>query len=122
MLAAGRPGDGVAAFFRYVGTPAEQIATMRREPFWAGMEAIGATLAYDHPGLLGPDAAVPAERAAHVIQPALIMHGDTSYPFMAPTARALAAAIPAAQLRILDGQTHEPRPAVLAPVLAEFFS
>ena len=31
-------------------------------------------------------------------------------------------AIPHGQLRMLEGQTHEVNPAVLAPVLVEFFT
>ena len=38
------------------------------------------------------------------------------------TARALSAAMPAGELRSLDGQTHDVSPAVLAPVLLEFFT
>jgi pimeloyl-ACP methyl ester carboxylesterase len=33
-LAEGRRGDAVALFMRFVGTPAEQVDGMRREPFW----------------------------------------------------------------------------------------
>ncbi len=46
-LAEGRRGDAVALFMRFIGTPAEQIARLRRAPFWPGMEAVAPTLAYD---------------------------------------------------------------------------
>jgi hypothetical protein len=49
------------------------------------------------------------------------MNGDSSYEFMRDTAKALASAIPNAQHRILEGQTHEVSPEALAPVLVEFF-
>ncbi len=106
----------------YVGMPAEQIDGMRKAPFWAGMEAIAPTLAYDHTAILGKDGAVPAERAARVRVPALVMYGDASFPFMAGTARALSQAMPQASLRVLAGQTHEVAPAALAPVLTEFLA
>jgi hypothetical protein len=43
-------------------------------------------------------------------------------PFMHATAAALAQAIPYAQQRTLEGQTHDVNVEALAPVLIEFFS
>ena len=54
--------------------------------------------------------------------PALVMHGSASFPFMQVTARALCQAMPLAELRTLEGQTHDVKTEVLAPVLAEFFA
>jgi pimeloyl-ACP methyl ester carboxylesterase len=121
-LADDRRGDAVALFMRYVGMPDEQIAGMRQAPFWPGLEAIAPTLAYDHTGILGPDLAVPAARAARIRTPTLVMAGGAGAPFMRVTAETLSQAIPRAELRILDGQTHDVDQAVLAPVLAEFFA
>ena len=42
-------------------------------------------------------------------------------PFMRETAQTLADAIPTGEARILEGQTHDVDPAVLAPALKEFF-
>jgi pimeloyl-ACP methyl ester carboxylesterase len=120
-LADGRRGDAVAAFMAYVGTPAEQIAGMRQSPFFPALEAIAPTLSYDHAGLFG-DQAVPAGKAAQVTVPALVMYGGASFPFMRATAQTLSAAMPQARLRVVEGQTHDVDPAVLAPVLAEFFA
>jgi hypothetical protein len=50
------------------------------------------------------------------------MAGDAGLAFMPDAARALSQAIPQGQLRTLEGQTHVVDPAVLAPVLAEFFT
>jgi pimeloyl-ACP methyl ester carboxylesterase len=84
-------------------------------------EAIAPTLAYDA-AALGEDASVPTERAASLAVPALIMDGGaTEWPFMHTTAVALAKAIPHAQHRTLEGQSHEVSPEALAPVLIEFF-
>ena len=121
-LADDRRGDAVALFMRYVGMPDEQIAGMRQAPFWASLEAIAPTLAYDHTGILGPDLAVPAARAARVLTPTLVIAGGAGAPFMRVTAEALSKAMPQAELRTLDGQTHDVDQAVLAPVLAEFFA
>jgi pimeloyl-ACP methyl ester carboxylesterase len=121
-LADGRRGDAVALFMAYVGTPAEQIGGMRNAPFWSGMEAVAPTLAYDHAAILGPTSSVPAELAARVRVPALVMSGSASFPFMHDTARTLSAAMPHGELRTLEGQTHDVNPGVLAPVLTEFFA
>jgi pimeloyl-ACP methyl ester carboxylesterase len=121
-LAEGRRGDAVALFMRFVGTPAEQVDEMRRAPFWPGMEAVAPTLAYDHAAILDEPWSVPTELATRVSVPALVMAGDASLPFMPDAARVLSQAIPQGQLRTLKGQTHEVNPAVLAPVLVEFFT
>jgi pimeloyl-ACP methyl ester carboxylesterase len=121
-LAAGRHGDAVAMFMRFVGTPEEQIQGMRKAPFWAGLEALAPTLAYDHTGVIGPDRAVPAGRAAQIRTPALVMYGGAGAPFMRVAAQTLTRALPDARLRGLDGQTHDVDPAALAPLLAEFLA
>jgi len=102
--------------------PPQHIDGIRRSPFWAGVEAIAPTLAYDHSAIMGKDASVPASRAARVRVPALAMYGTASPAFMHDTARTLSRAMPAAELRALDGQKHEVNPAVLAPVLAQFLA
>jgi len=122
LLAADRRGDAVALFMALTGASADQIEGMRHTPMWPVFEAVAPTLAYDHSAILGEDASVPADRAARVAVPALIMAGGASYPFMRVSATALANAIPNAQQRTLEGQTHEVSPEVLVPVLVEFFA
>jgi pimeloyl-ACP methyl ester carboxylesterase len=121
LLAADRRGDAVALFMKLVGTPMDQIEAIRQTPTWSMLEAIAPTLAYDHAAILGRDASVPLERAAHVLVPTLVMNGSASYPFMYETARMLSKAMPHAQLRTLEGQGHGPADDVLAPVLQAFF-
>jgi pimeloyl-ACP methyl ester carboxylesterase len=121
-LAEGRRGDALALFMRLIGTPPEQVARMRRAPFWPGMEAVAPTLAYDHAAILGDSWSAPVELAARVSVPALVMAGDASLPFMPDAARVLSQAIPQGQLRTLEGQTHEVKPGALAPVLVEFLT
>jgi hypothetical protein len=50
------------------------------------------------------------------------MHGGASYPFMGDTARSLSQAIPAAELRTMEDQSHAVDPTVLSSVLVEFFA
>ena len=120
-LAGGRRGDAVALFMRYVGTPAEQVAGMRRAPFWAGLEAIAPTLAYDHTEIMGPSAAVPRQKLAQVTVPVLSICGGASPAFMCATARTISEAVGDGEGLTLEGQTHAVQPAVLAPALVEFF-
>ena len=119
-LAADRRGDAVALFMALVGLPAARIEEVRHLPFFSGMEAVAPTLAYDHTAIMGKDGTIPRERAARVHVPTLVMAGGNGLPFMLETARTLSQIIAGAELRVLDGQTHEVDPKVLAPVLAEF--
>jgi pimeloyl-ACP methyl ester carboxylesterase len=122
LLAADRRGDAVALFMMLTGATAEQTEEMRQAPVWPMFEAVAPTLDYDHIFILGEEADVPTERAAQVTVPTLVMNGGASYPFMHVTAMALANAIPQAQHRTLEGQTHEVAAEAIAPVLIEFFA
>jgi hypothetical protein len=109
---------------RFVGVPADQINGMRQAPMWPMFEAIAPTLAYDAADM-GEDRTPPVQRAARLTMPVLAMDGGanlTMMPFMHATATALAKAIPHGQQRTLEGQTHDVKQDVLAPVLIEFLS
>jgi pimeloyl-ACP methyl ester carboxylesterase len=101
-------------------TGADQVPETRQHPMWPMWEAVAPILAYDA-AVIGDDFSVPTERAARIAVPVLIMDGGASYPFMHITAIALAKAIPHAQHRTLEGQTHEVVAEALAPLLIEFF-
>jgi pimeloyl-ACP methyl ester carboxylesterase len=120
LLAEGRKGDAVALFMMLVGAPPDQEEGMRQHPWWPLWESVAPTLAYDHIVDLGQDGSAPVEQAANVGVPTLVMSGSESFPFMHTTAAALANAIPNAQHRVLEGQTHEVSAEALAPVLIEF--
>jgi pimeloyl-ACP methyl ester carboxylesterase len=122
LLAEDRRGDAVGLFMMLVGLPEDQLEAMHHHPMWPMWEAVGQTLAYDHTALLGEDGSVPVERAAKVAVPTLILNGSDSFPFMSDTAKTLTQAIPHAQHRTLEGQTHEVTSEALAPVLIEFFA
>jgi pimeloyl-ACP methyl ester carboxylesterase len=121
-LGSGRRGDAAALFMRLVGMPDAQIEGMRREPFWAGMEALAPTLAYDHAGVMGDDGSIPLERVARVHVPTLVMVGGKGAPFMLETAKTLTRTIPGAKLQTLESQDHNVQPESLVPVLLEFLS
>ncbi len=120
LVAAGRRGDAVEFFMaKVVGLPAEFVAQARNSPWWPAQEALAHTLAYD--ATIMGDYALPAERAASVTVPTIVIAGGASFPFMRVTAQALADILPDAQTRTLDGQEHNVAPEAIAPVLVEFF-
>jgi pimeloyl-ACP methyl ester carboxylesterase len=121
ILAEGRRGDAVGLFMMLVGASADDVEGVRQTPMWSLWETVGHTLAYDA-AALGEDGSIPTKRAANLAVPTLIMDGGASeWSFMHTTAVALAKAIPNAQHRSLEGQSHEVSPEALAPVLIEFF-
>lgn len=123
LVAQGEPGDAVAYMLTAgANVPAEYVAPMRAEPFWAGFETLAHTLAYDG-RIMGDTQAgtpLPRERWASVVVPTLVMDGGASHPHMHGAAEALAALLPNATRRTLEGQDHGPVPEVLAPVLETF--
>jgi pimeloyl-ACP methyl ester carboxylesterase len=124
LLAADRRGDAAALFMQFVGAPADQIAGMRQAPMWPMFEVVAPTLAYDA-ATIGEDRIPPVDRAVSVTVPVLVMDGGANLaflPFMHDTANRLAKAIPHAQQRTLEGQTHDVSSEVIAPVLIEFFN
>ncbi|HEX8036230.1 MAG TPA: alpha/beta hydrolase [Ktedonobacterales bacterium] len=120
LLAQGRRGDAVEHFLtKAVGIPAEVVAQMRHAPMWPGMEAIAPTLAYDT--ALSRDATLLTERAPTVTIPSLVLYGGASPAWASNSAQAAVDALPNAQSRALEGQTHNVSADALAPVLNEFF-
>lgn len=120
LLAAGHKDDAVALFVRSVGVSDKQIQAMKRLPMWKGLVKLAPTLAYDSE-VLGEGHALAAARLSRITIPTLVMHGGAGAPSMRDAAQAISQAIPKAQLRTLDRQTHGVSPKVLAPVLEDFF-
>lgn len=121
VLAEDRKGDALGLFMMLVGMPPEHLEGVRQHPMWPMWEAVAHTLPYDA-AALGDDGSVPIEKAARITVPTLVIDGSASFPFMHTTAVALTKALPNAEQRTLEGQTHEVEASVLAPVLVEFFN
>jgi pimeloyl-ACP methyl ester carboxylesterase len=123
LIAAGRRGDAVKYFMRkMVGIPAVFVVMMRLMlGTWRKLEAVAHTLPYDAAVMrgFGPP---PAERLASITVPTLAMHGEKTDARLEKAARFVADAVPDAQYRALEGQTHDVKPEVLVPVLVEFFA
>ena len=118
-VAAGRRAEACKLFLvEAVGMPVEMTATIEGSPHWDGMVAMAHTLPYD---LAISSTPVPADRLAAVRAPTLAVAGGEAES-MVTTARAVAEAVPGGRHAVLEGQTHDEDPAVLAPVLVEFLS
>ncbi len=124
LISADRRGDAVKLFMKLVGVPSIFIALMRFMPAWAKLKAVAHTLPYDitivQDNQVGKP--LPATRWGSVTAPTLVMDGGKSPAWIRHAMQALAAILPNAKLRTLEGQTHMVSPKPLAPVLTEFFS
>ena len=128
LVAAGRRGDAIEyALTKAVGLPTDDVKAMRAEPFFAAMEAVAHTAAYD--GAIMADTMagkpLPLQRWASVRIPALVIVGENSKEFWQRGTRALAAGLPAGVHHSLDtmtDQSHAVAPKALAPLMEEFFA
>jgi len=119
LLAAGDRGGAISLFMTRVGIPSQVIDGMRAGPGWVRFEAIAPTLAYDDQLLDG--SRVPRELAGAITTRSLLLSGSASPDSLQQAAKATAAALPNAEHRTLEGQTHDVAPDALAPVLVDFF-
>jgi hypothetical protein len=119
LLAAGHRGDAMALFMSTVGLPQEVIAGMRRSPGWPGMEALAPTLVYDA-AVMG-DSTVPTTLISSVKVPTLVLTGGNTGAWAESAARALTAALPFSEHRVLERQTHAVAWDVLATELGRYF-
>ncbi len=124
LTAQGRGGDAVAYFMTAaMRMPDQMVEGMRQGPFWPELEKVASTLAYDGTFIGDTMTGRPLDPArwAAVEVPVLVIDGGASERFMHTGADALAAVLPRADRRTLEGQTHDVSAEVLAPVLTEFF-
>ncbi len=118
LISAGRRGDAVELFqTEAVGIPAAVVAQMRNAPFRPALEKMAHTLVYESM-ILG---SLPTGLVASVRVPTLVIDGEASPEVMRHAAQSLAEALPDGRYRTLEGQGHDIVPAVVAPVLEEFF-
>jgi pimeloyl-ACP methyl ester carboxylesterase len=124
ILAEDHRGDAVELFMTMVGTPQEMVDQMRIEPWWAGLEAIAPTLAYDS-AVMGDSSrggTIPTDVVGDVSVPALVLCGGASPEWMIEVGRQVADVLPDGRHGVLEGQEHVVPPEVLVPVLKDLFS
>lgn len=119
LIASGRRGDAVELFqIEAVGIPAAIVAQMQHAPFRPALEKTAPTLVYESIILRS----LPVGLIDSIKVPALVIDGEQSPEVMRQAARSLAEALPNGRYHTLKGQGHDIVPAVVAPVLEEFFS
>jgi pimeloyl-ACP methyl ester carboxylesterase len=120
-----RRSDAVEYFMLTgVGVPPEAVAPMKELPFWPSLEALAHTLPNDGQ-IMGENLSgkrLQADRWSSVTIPTLVIDGGASPPWLGNAAQGLVDVLPEARRRTIDGQTHDVDPALLAPVLGEFFA
>jgi pimeloyl-ACP methyl ester carboxylesterase len=123
MTAEGRRGDAVAYFMTVAaGIPAEYVAGMRHEPFWADLESLAHTIAYDGMVMGDTMSGMPLpDEWATIKTPTLVIDGGAT-PAFHTSAQALADLLPNGRHRTLEGQQHNVEPEAIAPVLIDYFS
>jgi pimeloyl-ACP methyl ester carboxylesterase len=121
LTAAGRRGQAVGYFMtKGMGAPAPAIALFRlARPLWSRLKAVAHTLPYDA-AIMG-DNRVGAEPWGSIPTPTLVLDGGKAPSAVGKGADALAAALPNAERRTLEGQSHNVSMKALAPVLDSWF-
>src|ERR1700674_59467 len=96
LTSSGRPGEAVENFMtKAVGLPSEAVARMRSGPMWPGIEALAHTLLQDFE-IMG-DGSFPADRAASVRVPTLVLGSEGSAPWLRRAVQAVGDAMPNAE-------------------------
>ncbi len=115
-------------FMRLAGSPQEMVEQVKESEHWPIMRELAPSLAHDA-ACLG-DGPPPADRLGKISQPTLVITGpggeeamqEMADDFMGNSADAIVAAMPAAEQRRLAAGGHMVDPAVLGPVLADWFA
>ena len=115
-------------FMRLAGSPPELVDQAKESEYWPNMRRLAPTLAYDA-ACLG-DGPPPVDRLGKISQPTLVITGqggeeamqEMAVDFMGNSADAIVAAMPTAERRQLSAGGHMVDPAVLGPVLVDWFA
>ena len=124
LVRAGRRRATVSYFMREgMGAPRAFVGLLRAaRPIWRNLEAVAHTLPYDYAVMDGTVHGDPLAREpwASIATPTLVVDGGKSPASLRRAADALAAALPNADRRTLEGQSHNLSMKALAPVLEGF--
>jgi pimeloyl-ACP methyl ester carboxylesterase len=119
--------QALTLFMRLAGSPEEMVTQVRQSEYWPVMLELAPTLAHDA-ACLG-DGRPPVDRLVSISQPTLVLtgpggeatSGELPVDYMGNSADAIVAAVPAAERRRLSEGSHMVDPAVLGPVLIDWF-
>jgi hypothetical protein len=116
-------------FMRTAGSTDDDVAAARAHPVWDGLRGLAPTLVYDAE-CIGWSGTPPVDRLARIRQPTLAITGagqDAAMAglpadFFSAAADAIVRAVPRGRRLVVETASHVADPAVLAPVLADFFA
>lgn len=125
VLEVGDHDQALRLFMRVAGSPEDVIASAEKSPFWPPLLDLAPTLRYDA-ACLG-DGRPPEDLLRKVTQPVLLTTGATRDPqpavdFYGAAADAAVALLPNGTHRVIDGTGHVADPAILGPILKEFYN
>lgn len=115
-IATDTPGTAVKLFMKRIGMPTPVILIMQLTPFWSKLKALAPTLVHD--ALIVGDGSV-SEQLSLITVPVLLITGTSER--MKEASKDVLKVVPAAQYQVLEGQSHNVKPIVLAPALSNFF-
>jgi pimeloyl-ACP methyl ester carboxylesterase len=119
LVGAGRNRDAVIFWMKdVVRLPEQVLAQLDSAPWVSALEPLAPTLPYD---LAVTGGGVPVAELGKVSAPVLVLGGGNSPAWFHKSVAEQAAAIPGAQLRMLDGYDHNVPPEVVGPIMASFF-
>ena len=120
LVGAGREREAVLFWMAdVVRMPPQAVAGLNDAPWVKALEPLARTLPYD---IAVTDGGVPVAELAKIAVPVLVVGGSDSPGWFRRSVADQAAAVPGAQLMMLDGYGHNAPPEVVAPILASFFS
>ncbi|HEX4094937.1 MAG TPA: alpha/beta hydrolase [Trebonia sp.] len=120
LVTAGRNREAVTVWMTdVVRLPDQALASLDSAPWVTALEPLARTLPYEMAVTAG---GVPAGELGTIAAPVLILGGGDSPAWFRRSVAEQAAAIPGAQLRMLDGFGHNVPPEVIAPMLIDFFA
>lgn len=120
LVASGRDREAVAFWMTdVVRLPEQALIGLDDVPWVTALEPLARTLPYEIAVTAG---GVPESELGKITAPVLILGGGNSPAWFRRSVAEQTAAIPGAQLRILDGYDHNAPPEVIAPILVGFFN
>jgi pimeloyl-ACP methyl ester carboxylesterase len=102
-----------------VGMPAQALGPVKDSPMWEGLLSLAPTLVYDM--TIMKEYSNPAERIKAIQTPTLALDGGASPAWAQEATQLLVDTLPNSKRQTLAGQTHSVDPAMLTPVLVDFF-
>jgi pimeloyl-ACP methyl ester carboxylesterase len=125
LVASGDNAGAVKHFMQNgIAIPWFGIVMMQLFGMFKKMAPVGPTLPYDNAFVtpLWTGKAIPAGRWSNVTMPVLAIGGSKSDTWMQNAQKAIAANLPNARHRTLEGQNHMVSPTAIAPTIKEFFA